>query len=99
MRAIVFGLLLAAGPVCADSIARSGSDWIRLSLNPCEGKAAEVIRAAGGDPLAFRAGYARISGQEFAACWQPVDGGALLVYDDGDQSVIPAAEFKRAPEA
>lgn len=93
-------LLCLALPVFADSIARQGSDWVRLTLKPCEdAQVVAVMQAQGLKPEDFRAGLGHFGGQDFAACWRPAGGGAALVYGDGDQGYVPVGDLKIAPEA
>jgi hypothetical protein len=33
-------------------------------------------------------------GQRYQACWRMMGNAAYLVYEDGDQGIIPAAELK-----
>jgi hypothetical protein len=86
-------------PVRADSIARNGDDWIRLTAQPCAH--AEVVThlsSAGEDPKDYRAASARVGGQEYAACWKPLfaQERVFLRYSDGDAGLIQFNEFKPA---
>lgn len=97
---IVAAALAAAGPVVADSIARKGADWVRLSLKPCANtEVVAHLERAGAHADAFRAGSAHFGGQDYGVCWQPANGGALLVYSDGDTGFVPVSDLKPAPEA
>jgi hypothetical protein len=42
----------------------------------------------------FRAASAVFQGQRFQACWRMMGNAAYLMYEDGDQGVIPANELK-----
>ena len=42
----------------------------------------------------FRAASAVFQGQRFQACWRMMGNAAYLIYEDGDQGVIPASELK-----
>lgn len=100
MRSVICAaLVLAACPSFADSIAHQGSNWVRLTLKPCEGKAAEAVQKLGGDPEKMRAAASNIGGQDFAACWMPAGGGAAVVYEDGDAGYVPMEDLKAVPEA
>jgi hypothetical protein len=35
-----------------------------------------------------------VEGQTFTACWRVVGNAAHLLYEDGDQGIIPLAELK-----
>jgi len=102
MRQVLIALAAAslAGTAIADSIARQGSNWVRLTLRPCEdAKVAAVIQAQGKHPGQFRAAYASFDGRSYVACWTPAQGGAALVYQDADVGFVPIGDLKPAPEA
>lgn len=84
-------------PVKADSIARNGSDWVRLTAKPCaSAEVLEHMKKAGENPLDFRAGLARISGAEYEVCWRPVyeHEVVFLRYADGDAGLVPFGDLK-----
>jgi hypothetical protein len=92
--AVASTFALFASPVFADEVvASSGTDSVRLSDSPCSNeqvlsklspRAREVLRDA----------TAVVQGQQFRACWL-VDGQAAhLLYEDGDQGLIPLSDFK-----
>jgi hypothetical protein len=84
----------------ADAIARQGSDWVRLTLKPCaDEQVVAVLASRGQQPESYRAAIAHFQGQDFAACWQPAPGGAVLVYGDGDGGFVGKDELKPVPEA
>lgn len=99
MRLLFLILLLAAPPAMADSIARQGDDWVRLSPRMCADRSIRaVILQKGGDPEEFRAAYVHVDGKDYAACWQPVGAGAGLIYADGVVGIIPLTDLKLIPE-
>lgn len=89
--------LLAAGPALADAVASNGRDTVRLSDKPC---AITAVIAQIPEPLrqGRRTAAASVSGQPFAACWRLIPQGVHLLYEDGDQGLIPAGDFKAVPE-
>jgi hypothetical protein len=94
--------LLFAPSVRADSEARQGADWVRVTALPCTDAAVvALITQAGGDPVDWRAAQAEFGGKPFAACWQPVfaEQRALLVYSDGDSGYVPFAALHPLKEA
>jgi hypothetical protein len=97
MKAIVICAAIAAAsaaPAFAqDLIARQGDDSVRLSDDSCKSELVlkRLEPAVAGE---FRAASAVFQGQRFQACWRMMGGAAYLVYEDGDQGVIPAAELK-----
>lgn len=97
MRAVVFCAALAAcaaAPSFAQElIARQGDDSVRLSDTACSSQ--EVLRriepGAAGE---YKAASAVFQGQRFTACWRMMGNVAHLVYEDGDQGIIPVQELK-----
>jgi hypothetical protein len=86
-----------AMPVWADSIARSGDNWVRLTAQPCaHAEVTKHLASAGESPKDYRAASARIGGQEYAACWRPVYEREVvyLRYSDGDAGLLPFADLK-----
>ena len=97
MKAVVFCAALAAfaaSPSFAqDLIARQGDDSVRLSEDSCKSELV-LARLEPGMHEQFRAASAMFQGQRFQACWRMMGNAAYLIYEDGDQGVIPAAELK-----
>ena len=97
MKAVVFCAAvaaLAAAPTFAQElIARQGDDSVRLSDTACRSEL--VLRRL--DPSAageYKAASAQFQGQRFTACWRMMGNVAHLVYEDGDQGLIPVQELK-----
>jgi hypothetical protein len=97
MKAVVFCAALAtfaAAPAFAqDLIARQGDDSVRLSDAQCK---SELILNRLEPAIAeeFKSASAMFQGQRFQACWRMMGNAAYLIYEDGDQGVIPAQELK-----
>jgi hypothetical protein len=98
MKAVVFCAAalatFAVAPAFAqDLVARQGDDSVRLSDASCK---SELIlsRLEPGQAKEFRAASAVFQGQRFQACWRMMGNAAYLVYEDGDQGIIPAHELK-----
>jgi hypothetical protein len=97
MKAVVICAALvaaAASPAFAQElVARQGDDSVRLSDAACK---SELVlgRLEPGAANQYRAASAVFQGQRFQACWRMVGNAAHLVYEDGDQGIIPAAELK-----
>lgn len=97
-RFLVFlAAMLLSGLAFADSaIFRSGKDSVRITENPCHPAVvallpAEVIQH-------FRAAEAAIGGKLLLACWAlRADGIVHLVYQDGDEGLVPGHLFKHNP--
>jgi opacity protein-like surface antigen len=97
MKALVFCAALAAmaaTPAFAeDLVARQGDDSVRLSDAACKSELV-LSRLEPGMAKDFRAASAVFQGQRFQACWRMMGNAAYLMYEDGDQGVIPANELK-----
>lgn len=97
MKAVVFCAVLAAAaasPAFAQElVARQGDDSVRLSDAACK---SELVlgRLEPASATQYRAASAVFQGQRFQACWRMVGNAAHLVYEDGDQGIIPVAELK-----
>ena len=97
MKAVVFCAALAAfaaAPAFAQElVARQGDDSVRLSESSCSSQL--VLRRL--DPAAageYKAASAVFQGQRYTACWRIMGNVAHLVYEDGDQGIIPVLELK-----
>jgi hypothetical protein len=97
MKALVFCAALATVAVAPafaqELVARQGDDSVRLSDAACK---SELIlsRLEPGMAKDFRSASAVFQGQRYQACWRMMGNAAYLVYEDGDQGIIPAAELK-----
>ena len=97
MKAVAFCAVLAAfaaAPSFAqDLIARQGDDSVRLSEESCKSELV-ISRLEPGMAHQFRSASAVFQGQRFQACWRMMGNAAYLIYEDGDQGIIPATELK-----
>lgn len=97
MKALVFCAAVASfamAPSFAEElVARQGNDSVRLSEASC--KSQLVLSRL--DPAAaeeYKAASAVFQGQSFTACWRLMGNVAHLIYEDGDQGIIPVQELK-----
>jgi hypothetical protein len=95
---IVAAALVAAGTSFASQTARLGDDWIRIFDSPCV-SAETMMRIPPAMRDQFRKVQARIGGQTFFGCYVFRNDAVYVIYDDGDQGVIPLSAFKLDPEA
>jgi hypothetical protein len=97
MKAAVFCAALTAIAVAPsfaqDLIARQGDDSVRLSEQACKSDLV-LSRIEPGTAAEFHAASAVFQGQRFQACWRMMGNAAYLVYEDGDQGIIPVHELK-----
>lgn len=91
--------LAAAHPASADAIARTGRNWVLITLKPCtDAQVVAVLTQRGEHPDAFRAASAHYGGVDYAACWKSTDGGADLIYEDGDDGFVETVDLKALQE-
>lgn len=97
MKSLVFAACIAASfAVSADMVAKNGDDTVVLMDKPCPyGSVLRYIDEKHRDR--FKKADTRVSGQRYFACWVEVDGLVMLVYEDGDQGMVPLAMFKDSP--
>ena len=86
--------MLAAAPAFTESlVAREGVDSARLSDQPCSneqvlGHIEPKLRAS------LRAASVEVDGKSFAACWGPAGNAVYLLYEDGDEGLIPFSKIR-----
>ena len=94
MRMVLLCAAMAAAPAIAgDLVARQGSDSVRLAEGPC--KVEQVLSQL--DPRLqkiYKEATATVQGRTFAACWRMTPNGAHLLYEDGDQGLVPTSDLK-----
>lgn len=87
-----------AAPALADEmVASNGKDSVRLSDQPCASEKILNQLKPSFRPV-MRNASAVVQGQPFAACWVIEGDSAHLLYEDGDQGLIPLSDFK-APQS
>jgi hypothetical protein len=91
MRQLLLCAALAAAPaIAADLVARHGSDTIRLADEPCTSQL-----VLGRLEARLHSKYkAVVQGQNFIACWRPAGRAVHLMYEDGDQGILPMEALK-----
>lgn len=90
--------LLAAPAMADELVASNGSDSVRLLDKPCTSeKVLSQLRP--GFRNSLRQAAAVVSGQSFEACWIVQGETAHLLYEDGDQGIIPLSDFKQPTSA
>jgi hypothetical protein len=92
--AILCAAALLAVPAFADEVVVSnGSDTVRLSDKPCTSE--QVLKQLPSSVHhTLKAASAVVEGHEFIACWRLEGNLAHLLYEDGDQGLIPVKEFR-----
>ena len=90
-------VLLAAPAWAEEVVASSGNDSVRLSDSPCTNRQVLDRLEPSLRPV-LRDASAVVQGQTFKACWVVHGNAAHLLYEDGDQGLIPLSDFK-APQS
>lgn len=92
--ALICAAALLAAPVLADElVAKNGNDSVRLSDTPCSSELV-LNRLKPQYRSELRNATAVVQGQTYKACWVVEGRAAHLLYEDGDQGLIPLADFK-----
>jgi hypothetical protein len=87
-------LVAAAAPSFADDlVARRGADTARLTDAACTNEQVLQQIQAQARP-AFRAALVEVQGQTFQACWGTTGDAIYLLFEDGDEGLIPVNELK-----
>ncbi len=85
--------LLSAPALADELVASSGNDSVRLSNSPCTNE--QVLSQLQPQMRAtLRDATAVVQGKTFKACWVVEGHAAHLLYEDGDQGLIPLRDFK-----
>jgi hypothetical protein len=73
--------------------ATNGNDSVRLFDTPCVNLAV-LAHVTPRFHAEMRKAEATVGGREYAACWIVDGDSAHLMYEDGDQGLIPLRDFK-----
>ena len=94
MKTIVLCAALATAPAMAgDLVARNGGDSVRLGDAPCTSQLVLGLLEPRLQPK-YKTASAVVKGQTFTACWRKTGNVAHLLYEDGDEGIVPMAELK-----
>jgi hypothetical protein len=94
-------LLMLAWPKSAGAetrVARQGLDEVRIFDTACV-SAETLIRIPEAERERFGKAQGMFGGQRFFGCWRPLGGDAFILWEDGDQGIVPKGDLKPAPEA
>jgi hypothetical protein len=92
-------MFLFAQAVHADTfIAKQGDDQAVFFDKPCTDQLV-LNRLEPEAAKEYRAAVARFQGQMFNACWRMMGNSYYLVYEDGDQGIVPAHEARLVKDA
>jgi hypothetical protein len=95
---VAFAATAAAPAFAQELVATQGSDSVRLSDGACQSERV-LARVEPGSQDEYKAATAQFQGQSFVACWRTMGNVAHLVYEDGDQGIIPLQELRPALSA
>jgi hypothetical protein len=86
--------LVAALPAAADEkVATNGDDSVTITDQPCTNDSVLARLSPHYRPL-VRSASAVVNGEKFEACWIRDGDSAHLLYEDGDQGLVPFTDFK-----
>lgn len=96
MKSLAILLVLMPLAAHADWEVRQNDDHVRFIEAPCANVAvlAQLARL-GADPAIYYEAHARVGGTNYNACWTNRGISVHLVYEDGDQGVIPRGDVKK----
>ena len=85
--------MTAVPAMASDLVAHQGGDSVRLQDGPCTSE--RVLNLLGPRLQSqYKAASAVVQGQTFAGCWRQRGNVVHLLYEDGDQGIVPLAELK-----
>lgn len=94
MKRALFALAFACAPVFAETLYfEQAGDVLRLHERPCTNPLI-LNRIHPQMREDFSEADATVSGQQYSACWRVMGTAAHLVYEDGDQGLVPLADAK-----
>jgi hypothetical protein len=96
MKKYVFGLILALAGLSAsaDLVSRHDKDFVILrdTAGSCPAAIQEKINPE--QVGRFKRADVQIEGKDYVACWAEASGAVFLIYDDGDQGLLPLNLFE-----
>lgn len=91
--ALLCGMLAATAALGNDLVVYEGADMIRLTPQVCTNEAVLSRIDPEIRPL-FWSASAVLQGQRYTACWSMTPTDAYLMYEDGDQGLIPLTRLQ-----
>lgn len=88
--------LLAAATATAqttDLVAYQGTNAVRLTDAACTDDAVLKQLAPELRPY-FRSAWAQVEGKRYKACWGTLPTAVIVVYEDGDQGLVPLGHLQ-----
>ncbi len=83
--------------MAGELVAYDGTDTIRLVEGPCTSQTV-LSHVDASIQSEFRAAAVVLKGQKYEACWRPLPTAAHLVYEDGDQGIVPVSMLNQTVE-
>lgn len=94
---VILCVVLAVWPGNAQAgesmVATNGRNSVRLLDVPCSSEAV-LQRVSPRVREQMREARATVGGEDYRACWIVYGDSARLMYEDGDQGLIPLTDFK-----
>jgi hypothetical protein len=93
MRRLALILLLAAAPaVAGDLVQRASGAELRLENEPCADEAT-LAHIKPEFHAEFKAASGTVHGRPFQACWIERLGHAIVIFEDGSDTILSLARF------
>lgn len=94
LSAVALALGLASLPAFGgDLVAYEGADMIRLTETACSNQTV-LGRIDPSSREHFRSATATVDGRTYQACWGALPAAVYLIYEDGDQGVVPISKLQ-----
>ncbi len=91
--ALVCAALIAAPAMAEEMVSYRDGNTIRLGEGDCTSELV-LNQVEPALQTQFRSASVELEGQKFAACWRVTPAGAFLIYEDGDQGLVPFNSLK-----
>lgn len=91
-------LVVAAPALGAQRVYTQGSDEVRVFDTPCV-SVETLNRIPPNEREGWNKAAGRVSGQRFFGCWRALGDAIYILWEDGDQGVVPLEDLKPIPEA
>lgn len=91
--AVLCAAMVGASGMATELVSYQGKNVIHLADGACTSET--VLKRLGPEMQGqFMAASAELDGESFKACWRATPVGAHLIYEDGDQGLVPLERIK-----
>jgi hypothetical protein len=93
MRRILIAAVLVAGNAFASQTFRRGEDWVRIFESPCV-SAETLMRIDEASRKHFQKAQGVVNHERFFGCWRTVGDTVYIIWEDGDEGIVPKGDLK-----